>query len=67
MHVSAFTPRQCSFVTYLGTWRVRIYPHASALTTRVWDNIYIQQLSAKYFFSIQANLIPQNGGSTSET
>ena len=38
MHVSAFTPRQCSFVTHLGRWRVRIYPHASALTRRMWDN-----------------------------
>ena len=36
--VSAFTPRQCSFVTHLGTRRFRNYPHASAPTTRMWDN-----------------------------
>ena len=38
MHVLAFTPRQCNLVTHLSTWRVRIYPHASALTRRMWDN-----------------------------
>ena len=38
MHVSAFTPRQCSFVTHLGMSRIHIYPHASAHTRRMWDN-----------------------------
>ena len=27
VHVSAFTPRQCSFVTHLGTLRFRNYPY----------------------------------------
>ena len=38
MHVSAFTPRQCSFAAHLCRRRVRIYPHAGALTKRMWDN-----------------------------
>ena len=38
MHVSAFTPRQCSCVTHLGMCRIRIYPHASVHTRRMWDN-----------------------------
>ena len=38
MHVSAFTPHQCSFVHIQVRAGPYFYPHASALTRRMWDN-----------------------------